>query len=49
MPQKNKVLKGIKILIRVDHKTGRVTYGPRRILAELRAIGLYTGRHQITR
>jgi putative transposase len=39
----------VKPLIRIAHKAGRGTYGPRRIQTELQATGTYLGRDQIGR
>jgi len=39
----------MKPLIRIAHKAGRGTYGPRRIQTELQSIGTLLGRDQIAR
>jgi putative transposase len=39
----------MKPLIRIAHKAGRGTYGPRRIQTELQATGTFLGRDQIAR
>jgi transposase InsO family protein len=39
----------MKPLIRIAHKAGRGTYGPRRIQTELQSIGTFIGRDQIAR